>query len=88
MKKYDKHPSIIKIKEEMKNKNTPFSLRFFTKETILSELRKLNPEKACQESDIPVKIINENLDIVSNFVCNNFSVQFELSIILKKCRRN
>ena len=44
-----------------------------TKETILNELRKLNPKKACQESDIPVKIIKENLDIVSNFVYNNFN---------------
>ena len=34
---------------------------------------KLNPKKTCQESDIPVKIIKENLDIVSNFVYNNFN---------------
>ena len=50
-----------------------FSFSFVTKETILNELRKLNPKKACQESDIPVKIIKENLDIVSNFVYNNFN---------------
>ena len=47
------------------------SFSFGTKETILNEVRKLNPKKACQESDIPVKIIKENLD-VSNFVYNNF----------------
>ena len=52
----------------MKNKNMPFSFSFVTKETILNELRKLNPKKTCQESHIPVKIIKENLDIVSNFV--------------------
>ena len=56
----------------MKNKNMSFSFSFVTKETILNELGKLNPEKACQESDIPVKIIKGNLDIVSNFVYNNF----------------
>ena len=50
-----------------------YSFSFFTKETILNELRKLSPQKACQESDIPVKIIKENLDIVSNFVYNNFN---------------
>ena len=55
----------------MNNKNMSFSFSFVTKETILNELRKLNPQKACQESDIPVKIIKENLDIVSNFVYNN-----------------
>ena len=57
----------------MKNKNMSFSFSFVTKETILNELRKLNPKIACQESDIPVKIIKENLDIVSNFVYNNFN---------------
>ena len=73
IKKYEKYPSIIEIKEKMKNKNMSFSFSFVTKETILNELRKLNPKKACQESDIPVKIIKENLDIVSNFVYNNFN---------------
>ena len=33
----------------------------------------MNPKIACQESDIPVKIIKENLDTVSNFVYNNFN---------------
>ena len=57
----------------MKNKNMSFSFSFVTKEIILNELCKLNPKKAYQESDIPVKIIKENLDIVSNFVYNNFN---------------
>ena len=57
----------------MKNKNMSFSFSFVTKETILNELGKLNSKKACLESDIPVKIIKENLDIVSNFVYNNFN---------------
>ena len=73
IKRFDKHPSIIKIKEKMKNKNMSFSFSFFTKETILNELHKLNPKKACQESGIPVKRIKKNLDTVSNFVYNNFS---------------
>ena len=29
-------------------------------------------KKVCQESDTPVKVIKENLDIVSNFVYSNF----------------
>ena len=51
----------------MKNKNVSFSFSLVTKETSLNKLRKFNPKKTCQESDIPVKIIRENLDIVSNF---------------------
>ena len=58
----------------MKNKNMSFSFSFVTKETILNALRKWNPKNVCHESDIPVKIIKENLDIVSNFVYNNFSI--------------
>ena len=57
IKKYENHPSIIKMKEKLKNKNMSFSFSFIIKETILSKLRKLNPKKACQESDVPVKII-------------------------------
>ena len=57
----------------MKSNNMSFSFSFVTKKTILNELRKLNPKKACQECDIPVKIIKENLDIVSNLVYSNFN---------------
>ena len=73
IKKYEKHPSAIKMKEKVKNKNMSFSFNFVTKETILNEFLKLNPKKVCQESDIPVKLIKENLDIVSNFVYSNFN---------------
>ena len=44
IKKYEKDPSIIKIKEMMKNKNMSFSFSFVTKETYLVKLRKLNPK--------------------------------------------
>ena len=48
-----------------------FSFSFVTKEAILNVLCKFNPKKACQDCDIPVKIIKENLDDFSNFVYNN-----------------
>ena len=50
-----------------------FSFSFVTKETFLNGLRKLNPKKACQESDISVRIIKEDLDIVLSFVYNKFN---------------
>ena len=61
MKKYEKHPSVIKIKEKMKNRNMSF-FSFVTKKTVSSELR-----------DTPFNMIKENLDIVSNFVYSNFN---------------
>ena len=57
----------------MKNKTMSFSFSFVTKEAILNELHKLKPKKASQESDIPIKIIKNNLDTVANFVYNNFN---------------
>lgn len=66
IKKYEKHQIIIKIKEKMKSKNISFSFSW-----LLIELRKLDPKKVCQESDVPVKIFKENLGIVSTFVYNN-----------------
>lgn len=43
--KYDSHPAILKIKEIMGVKN------------LLLSLEKLQNKKACQENNIPVKII-------------------------------
>ena len=50
-----------------------FSFSSVTKKTILNDLRKLERKKAFRESDIPVKKIKGNLDIVSIFVYNNFN---------------
>ena len=36
IKKYEKYPSIIEMKEKMQNKNMSFSFSFFNKETIWS----------------------------------------------------
>ena len=47
-------------KREDEEREYVIFFEFVTKETILNELRKLNPETACQESDVPVKIIKEN----------------------------
>ena len=57
IKKPEKYPSIIKIKEKLKNKKMFFSFSFVTKKIILNELRKLNNKKASRKSGIPVKII-------------------------------
>ena len=73
IRKYEKKTSIIKIKSKMNNKNMSRSFSFVIKETVLNVLSKLNSKKACQEGDIPVKIIKGNLDIVSNFVYNTFN---------------
>ena len=50
----------------MSSKDLQFSLNFETKNMILAEIHNLHNKKACQESDIPVKIIKKNNDIFLN----------------------
>ena len=48
-------------------------LNLFIRKKIFKELQKLKSKKACQGSDIPVKIIKENINIVTNCIYNNFN---------------
>ena len=43
----------------MGTKNLSFSLKFIDRKKIINELQKLKIKKACQGSDIPVKIIKK-----------------------------
>ena len=42
-----------------------FSFRFVSLNRILNGVNKLNPKKASHATDIPIKIIKENKDLVS-----------------------
>ena len=53
--------------------NSKFSFNFETKNKVLAEIHNLDKKKSCQESDIPVKIIKDNIDIFSEFVLHNFN---------------
>ena len=44
----------------MGGKDLKFSFIFKTKNKVLAEIHNLHNKKACQESDIPVKIIKDN----------------------------
>ena len=73
IKKYENHPSIKKIKHFMSGKDLKFSFIFETKNKILAEIHNLGNKKACQESDIPLKTIKNNIDIFSEFIFHNFN---------------
>ena len=47
----------------MVGEDLQFSFNFETKNKISAEIHKLDNKKACQESDLPVKIIKDNIDI-------------------------
>ena len=70
--KYKNHSSIMAIKNARRN-----GLGFYFGEVsvgdICKELRRLNPRKAAQNTDIPIKILKENADIFSSYICDFFN---------------
>ena len=57
----------------MSGKDLQYSLNFETKNKISAEIHNLDKKKACQESDVLVKIIKDNIDIFSEFILHNFN---------------
>ena len=57
----------------MKEKDLYFSFEFVDKPKISKEINKLDKKKACQEHDIPVKLIKSNKDLFSHFIYHNFN---------------
>ena len=75
--KYINHPSRIAITEEMeKLGNTTFGFDFTSYEETVKEVNNLKIRKVSQKTDIPVRIIKENIDIVSYFLYHNFNNSF------------
>ena len=53
--KYQNHPSVVAINNLNKNYNFYFS--FVSEEDFLEEIKKLNPRKSIQSTDIPIKLL-------------------------------
>ena len=64
--KYKDHPSILAIQNNCKN-GIKFALEEIDLASIEKEIHNLKMNKASQSSDIPTKIIKENVDILLNF---------------------
>ena len=79
--KYRTHPSILAIGEVYnKNRRLTFSFSKIKREAILSDILKLETPKACQETNIPTKIVKENADIFDNVLVSNFNDSIENSV--------
>ena len=74
--KYENRPSILGIKNYMKEKDLYFSFEFVDKPKISKEINKLDEKKARQEHDIPVKLIKSNKHLFSDFIYHNFNNSF------------
>ena len=76
--KYRNHSSIIAIQSKCKDKGN-FNFSEVDQKQIEKEILKLDVNKASQSSDIPIKVLKENSDIFSNFLCNSFNNSIKLS---------
>ena len=66
--KYRKHPSIIAIESKYRDVFVEVN-----DANIEKEILNLNTNKASQNSDMPTKVIKENSDIFSSFLCTSFN---------------
>ena len=69
--KYKKHPSILAIKKI--SRNNIFSFQKVSYEDIIKKMQNLDASKACQDTDVPTKIIKNNSDIFGYFIYQNFN---------------
>ena len=76
--KYRNHPSITAIQNRCKIKGS-FNFVEVDQQQIEKEILKLDANKASQSSDIPIKIIKENIDVFSDFLCSGFNSSIKLS---------
>ena len=67
--KYSKHPSILKIKEIVKN-GPVFTFSETTLDNILKFVGKLKTKKAGTSNDIPTKVLKDNIDICGDYLLN------------------
>ena len=57
----------------MKKKELNFSFEFVGKPKVSKEINRSGGKSACQEHDIPVKLIKSNKDLFSHFIYHNFN---------------
>ena len=56
-----------------KHPRLPFSFSKINREKILGEILKLETSKACQDTDILMKIVKENADIFADILLARFN---------------
>ena len=66
IKRYEKHPSILKINENNLNKEESFCFKPISEVNLKHVVNNLEHNKAAQVSSIPLKIIKDNIDAISN----------------------
>ena len=76
--KYKDHPSILAIQNNCKN-GIKFAFEEIDLASIEKEIHNLKMNKASQSSDIPTKIIKENVDIFAEFLWKSINSSIKSS---------
>ena len=70
--KYQSHPSIKVIRENIDTTNT-FSFDLTNSESMSTIINNLDTSKATEQVDIPIKLIKDNKDLFSYFISGSFN---------------
>ena len=65
-------PSIVAIRNKFKGELS-FSFKTIEREGLYEEILNLDTTKACQETDIPTKVIKLNADLFADFLSSPFN---------------
>ena len=84
--KFKQHPSVIAIMKHKPNKPN-FSFSGVAKQSIESLIKTLDTSKTIQKDNIPTKIIEENMDIMSNMFHDNINKFFSESFFPDDLKR-
>ena len=63
--KYKRHPSILKIKKQIRIEDY-FDFKHIDDKQMAEVLKDLNAKNVKQENDIPIKLIKENIELFSS----------------------
>ena len=87
--KYKNHPSISIIKKMVStvDKNNKFSFEPITADDISQQIKRLDINKATQESDIPTKLAKRFDNLIVNYLQENFSNYLKQGTSLKTLKR-
>ena len=76
--KYKNHPIIRLVKKNYRNTNPVFHFENVSAKEIEKELKNLLSSKAAQDSDIPTKVIKDNINIFIPILLEEFSKSLAL----------
>ena len=75
--KYKNHRSIVAIRNA--NNNSFFYFYEVSIEEVYEEIWKLSPRRSAQSTDISIRVLKENADILTDYICGFFNESIKKS---------